>query len=80
MIAVFFVLGILVFRSFWEKAKTEPLTVSEQYWIESLPYSYGSEVLETTRKEEFSLPKESISPSVTPPGQLPPSRDKKKGK
>jgi len=54
----FLILGILVWRSFWKKAKTEPLTVSEQYWIALLPYQYGSNMLEKTREEELGLPKE----------------------
>jgi len=58
LIGVLLTLGIVVWRSFWKKAKTEPLTVSEQYWIELLPYQYGSNMLEKTRGEELGLPKE----------------------
>ena len=58
LIGVFLILGILVWRSFWKKAKTEPLTVSESYWIALLPYQYGSNILGKTREEELNLPKE----------------------
>ena len=57
LIGVLLFLGVLVWRSFWKKAKTEPLTVSESYWIALLPYKYGSNVLGKTREEELNLPK-----------------------
>lgn len=57
LIGVFIILGVGVWVCFWKKAKTEPLTVSEEYWIAALPYSYGTDKEERLRKDELELPK-----------------------
>ena len=62
-----FLLGIGVWVCFWKKARTEPLTVSEQYWIAALPYTYGTNAQETSREEVLQLPKETGTPEVEPP-------------
>jgi hypothetical protein len=67
LIAVVIILGIGVWLSFWRKAKKEPLTLSETYWIATLPYIYGSKQKERTREEENLLPKETATPEVSPP-------------
>ncbi len=71
LIAVFVFLGILVWCSFWKKAKTEPLTVSESYWIALLPYTYGSNISEKTRAEELESLKDTPRPSIKPPPEPP---------
>lgn len=71
LIGVFLILGILVWCSFWKKAKTEPLTVSESYWIALLPYQYGSDILWKTREEELNLPKETPIVSLESPSEPP---------
>lgn len=78
LIGVFIILGILVWCSFWKKAKTEPLTVSESYWIALLPYMYGSNISEKTRAEELEQPKDTPRPSQIPPYEPPkPSKEEK---
>jgi ABC-type dipeptide/oligopeptide/nickel transport system permease subunit len=67
LIGVFIILGILVWCSFWRKAREEPLTVSETYWIAALPYLYGSDKSTKTREEELELPKETGKAGLSPP-------------
>lgn len=66
---VLILLGIGVWICFWNKAKTEPLTVTEEYWIATLPYAYGSDEDERQRKEEFELPKVATRKLLPTPGK-----------
>ena len=54
--------ALLVWLQFWSKAKTEPLSASEEYYIEELRYRYpGVENIQLSGEQIESRPRTRIS-------------------